>query len=331
MTGLYTDAFLESLGAHIGDLAENWGLSPKTSVRLLNISENATFRLDDPEAATPIVVRVHRPGYHDADEIASELAWIEALREAGAVETPAIIPGVNGECVARFEHDGKLRHAVAFAWMAGEEPPADARLAEGFGRLGAISARLHGHVRAWTPPPGFIRKRWSYETTIGTAPHWGDWRAADGLDARDIALLERLRETLRARLAAYGHGADRFGLVHADLRLANLLVEDDRLGVIDFDDCGFGWFAYDFAAAISFLEHEPWIPDLQAAWLEGYAEVAPPPPETEAMMPHLIMLRRLLLTAWIASHAETPTARELIAQGYTRGTVELAERHLARF
>jgi len=330
MAGLYTDAFLEALGAHVSDLAGGWGLSPRTRARLLNISENATFRLDDPEAAAPVVVRVHRPGYHSAAEIASELAWIDALREAGAVETPAILDRADGDRIARFEHDGEVRRAVGFAWMDGAEPPADARLAEGFGRLGAISARLHRHVRAWTPPPCFVRKRWTYETTIGPAPHWGDWRAADGLDPQAIALLDRLRETLRARLAAYGEGPDRFGLVHADLRLANLLVEGDHLGVIDFDDCGFGWFAYDFAAAISFLEHEPWIPDLQAAWLEGYRMVAPLPPGTEAMLPDLVMLRRLLLTAWIASHAETPTARELVAQGYTRGTVELAERHLAQ-
>ena len=43
----------------------------------------------------------------------------------------------------------------------------------------------------------------------------------------------------------------------------------------------------------------------------------------------MVMLRRMLLTAWIASHAETPTARELMAGGYASGTVALAERHLA--
>lgn len=330
MTGLYTDAFLGGLAEKARELAAGWGLSPRTAARLMNISENATFRLDDPEVEHPIVVRVHRPGYHSRAEIEAELAWIEALREAGAVETPAIIPLTDGERVASFEHGGAVRHAVAFAFMSGEEPPADAALAEGFARLGAISARLHRHAGGWTPPPGFTRKRWTWETTIGPAPHWGDWRAADGLDAEGVALLERLCETLRDRLAEYGLGEDRFGLIHADLRLANLLVDGDRLGVIDFDDCGFGWFAYDFAAAISFLEHEPWIPDLQAAWLEGYRAVAPLAPGTEAMLPDLIMLRRLLLTAWIASHAETPTAQELVAEGYTLGTVELAERHLAK-
>ncbi len=329
MAGLYTDAFLEELRAHTAALAPQWGLSPATTASLLNISENATFRLDEPEADAPVVVRVHRPAYHTPAEIASELAWIDALRAEGVVATPAILPVVGGGKVAAFEQDGTIRHAVAFEWMEGAEPEAGAGLVHGFRDLGAISARLHGHVQNWAKPAGFARKTWNWETTVGPVMHWGDWRAADGLDAESRAILERVSDGLRARLAAYGAGPDRFGLIHADLRLANLLAGNGRLGVIDFDDCGFGWFAYDFAAAISFLEHEPWIPDLAAAWLEGYATVAPLPPEAEAILPHMIMLRRMLLTAWIASHAETPTAQELVADGYTRGTVELAERHLA--
>ena len=47
---------------------------------------------------------------------------------------------------------------------------------------------------------------------------------------------------------------ERFGLVHADLRLANLLVEDEKVNVIDFDDCGYSWFMYDFGTAVSFID-----------------------------------------------------------------------------
>jgi hypothetical protein len=41
------------------------------------------------------------------------------------------------------------------------------------------------------------------------------------------------------------------------------------------------------------------------------------------------MLRRMQLTAWIASHAETPTAQAM-GVPFTHGTIELAERHLAQ-
>jgi Ser/Thr protein kinase RdoA (MazF antagonist) len=45
------------------------------------------------------------------------------------------------------------------------------------------------------------------------------------------------------------------------------------------------------------------------------------------MLPSFVMLRRMVLTAWLASHAETPTAQALGA-GYTDGTVALGLRYL---
>jgi len=328
MAGLYDDAFIERLRAGAAAAAPAWGLSPQTRVSLLTVSENATFRADDPARPDPVILRVHRPGYHSRAEIDSELAWIEALRADAVVDIPAPLAAGDGGRLATFDLDGEARAVAAFAFMRGDEPRMGADLAPGFRDLGAISARLHAHARRWTPPAGFTRKRWDFDTTIGPRPHWGDWRAAPGLTPDGRAVLERLCARLRERLGAYGDGPDRFGLIHADLRLANLLIDDTgRIGVIDFDDCGFGWFMYDFAAAVSFFEHDPAIPTLQDAWVEGYRGVAPLGDADVAMLPDFVMLRRLLLTAWIASHAETPTA-QTFGDGYTDGTVALAERYL---
>jgi Ser/Thr protein kinase RdoA (MazF antagonist) len=150
-----------------------------------------------------------------------------------------------------------------------------------------------------------------------------------GLTDEGRAVIEEVSALLDGRLAGYGHGTERFGLVHADLRLANILVQGERLSVIDFDDCGFCWYFYDFAAAISFLEHEPYIPELRAAWMRGYRTVAPIGAQDEAAIDDFVMLRRILLTAWIASHAETPTAQAM-GTAYTDGTVALAQAYLAR-
>lgn len=330
MSGLYDDSFVERLRQGALSLAPQWGLGPDTDVQMLTLSENATFIARDPAAEAPVILRVHRPDYHTKAEIESELAWIEALRAARAVDTPAPLRLSGGGHIASFEDGEQTRHVVGFRFMSGAEPDAGESLADGFETLGAISARLHTHVQHWQPPQGFRRKTWNWDSAFGAAPLWGDWRAALGLTPDGQAVLERLARALRDRLAAYGAGQDRFGLIHADLRLANLLVEGDRLGVIDFDDCGFSWFVYDFAAAISFLETEPYIPELQAAWLRGYRAVAALGAEHEAMIPTFILFRRLLLTAWIASHAETETAAWAGLGAFTEGTVALAETYLSQ-
>lgn len=324
---LYDEHFLTRLANGLTATLPVWGLGSDASVKLLTISENATFRVSNP-SGRDMIVRVHRPDYHSEAEILSELAWTEALRKDGVVVTPEAIPATNGSLLQSFSDGETQRYAVAFDFMSGKEPDAESDLVKWYGVLGEINARLHEHSRAWARSPDFVRKKWDFDHILGSDAWWGDWRAALGLTQDGKAILERAHTALEARTAAFGYGPDRFGLVHCDMRAANLLVEGDRLGVIDFDDCGFSWFAYDFAAAISFMEHEPIVPELMAAWLDGYRHTVPLPPEQEAALPMLVMLRRMQLTAWIASHAETPTAQAL-GSGYTDGTVALAERFLA--
>ena len=57
-------------------------------------------------------------------------------------------------------------------------------------------------------------------------------------------------------------------VVKGDKRI--ILVDGEAVKVLDFDDCGFSWHLYDAATAVSFFEHEPQVPELMAAWAEGY-------------------------------------------------------------
>ncbi|MGF1560578.1 MAG: phosphotransferase enzyme family protein [Geminicoccaceae bacterium] len=325
---MYTEAFLTDLERGLANNLGAWGLSADTQVTLLNISENATFRADDPVADAPVILRVHRPHYHTRDEILSELAWIDALRTEAIAPIPAPLALQAGGHIAAIDTAQGTRDVVAFEYMSGSEPAPGDDLTDGFHQLGAISGKLHDHARGWTQPADFVRKSWTFDTTVGRTPHWGGWRDALGLTDDGRTVLERTCTVLERRLHAFGTGPDRFGLIHADLRLANLLVDGDRIGLIDFDDCGFGWFAFDFAAAISFYETDPSIPALQDAWCAGYRSVADLDPEVEAELSTFIMLRRLQLTAWIASHAETPTAQEM-GSAFTDDTVAIAERYLS--
>jgi Ser/Thr protein kinase RdoA (MazF antagonist) len=76
------------------------------------------------------------------------------------------------------------------------------------------------------------------------------------------------------------------------------------------------------------MEHEAVAPQLLAAWVLGYRKAAPLSPKDFAEIPTFIVLRRILLTAWVASHIEVPFARSLGA-GFTLGTVALAQEFIS--
>ena len=135
----------------------SYGRDPDAPLRLLSLSENATYLVDD---ADPIVLRVHRAGYHSLQAIRSELAWMAALREQTDVVTPQLIPAQNGdEVVTAVINDHPLNvDAVTFVsgCTAEERPEAvgfdqspahhrcDARPCPRLGSAGLLHAVLVG-------------------------------------------------------------------------------------------------------------------------------------------------------------------------------------------
>lgn len=149
-----------------------------------------------------------------------------------------------------------------------------------------------------------------------------------GTAERDV--LGAATQLARRRLADFGAGPDQVGLVHADMRLANLLLDGDRVQVIDLDDCGFGWYLWDLAASLSFVKHHPEVPALIDAWVAGYRTEAPLSAQEERELPTFVLLRRLLLLAWMGTHGHAVEARELGTR-FTEDSCELAETYLSRF
>lgn len=308
-----------------------YDLPAGSTAELVNLSENATYAVRPPGGEPTAALRVHRLDYHPEGAIRSELAWIDALRRDGVVTTPAIVAARDGErelTVADPLGETPARSVVMFEWLPGTSPDEDS-LVDNFAELGELTARLHAHAREWEPPAGFRRFSWGYDEAFGSVARWGRWQDAPGVDAATLPVLTRLDEALRDRLAAYGQGHERWGLIHADLRLANLLESPGLpTAVIDFDDCGLGWYLYDFGAAVSFIEDHPDVPAATDQWVEGYRRIAPLPAEDEVELRTFVMFRRLLLLAWIGSHGSVDVAQEL-APTYAVGTCALAEEYLS--
>jgi Ser/Thr protein kinase RdoA (MazF antagonist) len=312
-----------------------YGRAADAPLQLLSLSENATYLAGDPtDPADRLVLRVHRPGYHDLAAIESELAWMAALRTQTPVVTPMLIPATDGRAVVAVTLGGDELLVDAVSYIPGctaEERPDSV----GFDELGRLTALMHQHTATWTPPAAFTRFRWDLDTMLRPQARWGDWRAAPNLRATDAEAIGRAATEIDRRLTEFGCGPDRFGLIHADLRLANLMVDPtaaqtgpgDQITVIDFDDSGWSWHLADLGAVVSFIEDTPEAEKIIADWLAGYSCVRRLPAAHLDLVPTFVMLRRIMLSAWIGTHADSDAAIPL-APVFAAGTAELARRYL---
>ena len=318
----------------LGELANTslklWEVPAEASAKLINFSENATYLVSSSKGYRSIL-RIHRENYHTKLAIASEIAWTRALNKESEVETPNIIPGRNNQDIQQGKVDGlkNNRYMVMFEYVEGEEPNEEQDLVGPFEELGEISAKTHIHSIGWNRPNYFERLEWNIDAFFGSKPIWGKWQDAPAMEKPVLKLLIQQEDLIVKRIKKFGMGCGKFGLIHADMRLANLLIHEGKTRLIDFDDCGIGWFLYDFAAGISFMEDNPTVETLKDAWVRGYRNVSSLSNEEEKEIDTFIMLRRMALLAWIGSHSDTDLAKE---QGpeFTKVSGELAEKFMIK-
>ena len=286
---------------------------------LLANLENTTFRIDDREGDR-YVLRIHRvtgsPFHpvHPPHEIRSELQWLLALDadlESGAkadhdIRIPVPVATPSGELVTVVEAPPPMapRPCVLLRWVPGRFFDAGLTAAH-LRRVGRFIAHLHLHARSYVPPAGFVRP--VVGDVSGDVPEYLTTTVADLCGAAAAQVVAEAVDRIEAAIQELGKKPEAFGLVHADLHQENFLFRRGVVAAIDFDDCGWGHYASDFAVTLSELRSRNDLEALQDALLSGYADVADLPPGTEKQHLAAFAIRReLQLTLWFLEQREHP-------------------------
>ncbi len=286
-----------------------WDLDA-ASVELASRSENVVFKLSA-STGEEYALRLHRPGYNTLEELNSELVWTDALRGAG-VTIPAHVLTRDGLGYAAVALEGTevLHYAGIIEWFKGELLSDLIATAEGtdllsyFEQLGDVTARVHNQATRWAIPEGFARRAWDADNLVGSEPLWGRFWEVPEPDGEESPLLYAAKEAILDFLRGYGQSAETYSLIHADLHPRNILVDNKRVQVIDFDDCGFGWHGYELAIAVYDYRYRDNFADLLGALVRGYRKVRDLPRETVDMLPVFFLIRSLVLLGWLNDRPE---------------------------
>jgi Ser/Thr protein kinase RdoA (MazF antagonist) len=279
---------------------------------LLTHWNNATFRVWC--GAEQYVLRIGRAGFQDAAAVQAEVAWLRAIRQDTALCVPEPVPARTGAFVLTVACRGVpvARPCVLFRWLDGQFRRARLRPAH-YRRAGTFLAQLHTQGQQFVErglPQGFTRKRWDVSLIFGGEPGIDRDRIVRLLSAEDIQLLNVVKDRVRRILDGLDQTPATYGLIHGDFHPSNYLFYGDDLRAIDFDECGWGHFAFDIAVALERGQRTAMYPAIREAFLAGYREVRPFPDAHCAALPALIAASKLTLAIWWAGLTDSPAHRE---------------------
>ena len=323
----------------LASLAKNalefYGLSG-ADISSLAYRENMTFAIDAGSQGK-FALRVHQADYRTDAQVQSELDYMEYLNGEG-IRTPELIRTSNDQSFIIANHPDvpEPRQCDLFHWIDGaplrklfETPTRSiAETAGYYAEAGKLVAAIYNAGEKWTPPENFERLEWDAEGILGEKGHLGDFRKIKNANDEQRGLLCRLAEKLSEDITAFGKTPDRYGLSQSDLLPENLMVCDDGLRIIDFDDSGYSWVMFDVATAFWDLTGSEYFEPCFGAFVEGFRELRELREEHLAMMPTFTLARMLSYLAHTVSRDHLAVAQEA-QQMLLDGLTEAAPGYLA--
>mgnify|MGYP001216464046 FL=1 len=295
----------------------HWDLEG-AELQLVDISENTVFKVAGKNDKS-YVLRIHRPGYHTLTELNAELQWTAALNRAG-ISAPTSIPTRDGQGYAEVAVPGavQVRHVGMVEWVEGDlldsvldrQRNQSARI-PWFERLGRVTAQIHNQAAGWPLPATFTRHSLDADGFMGDRPFWGRFWEIPQLKSAERKLVGHVREIIYQALKEYGKPKETYSLIHADLHAHNVVVNGDRLHVIDFDDAGFGWHQYELAVALFGFQGQDNYTAIYDALIKGYRSERRLDDRSLELLPMFLLIRGLALLGWYQQRPERDRATEI--------------------
>ena len=217
-------------------ILSQYGIEPK-SIENVNHAFNSSFKITDSQGQD-LALRINLASHKSGDEVLAEMQWLEALSQDGSVTAPQPLRTTNGELFisTHFDPLNTETTAVLFKWIEGEEvgdEPTNEQLFE----LGENMARLQVFAKDLKlTGTAFLPK---INSTLMNSKDLLTQSKPEPISDKlyeDIIRGLKLSDEVYTRLSK-----DQELLpIHADLHSGNVIQNNGKLAIIDFDDAGLG-------------------------------------------------------------------------------------------
>ena len=259
-----------------------YGLSD-ANLKFQHYEGNVIFRADMPGKSLPKPDDIFVPNRYnlrilsmnDPKTTEGELIWLAALRDEAGLPVPEPVPTPDDRLFIILKTPGVPHGRIVslMHWVDGQQLTAKSLRPQHVKAWGQLVGRLHKFATTWKPPEDFTRFHWDWDGILGNGV------LQEPVDELIASMPEKYRVPFEAisaetksAMAALGTKPEVYGMVHIDMYLENVLFKAGEPRIIDFEDCGFGYYLYDLAITLS-----QWLWNDEMSWfrevfLDGYTQ-----------------------------------------------------------
>lgn len=227
------------------------------------------------------VLRISHAHWRTRSDIDFELELLDHLRQHG---TPVAVPlrTRNGELSMEILAPEGLRYASLFTYAPGRVPVGDLSLEQSH-KLGKTVAKMHRSTQDFQSAAQrqILSLEYLLDESLGVIEPYLRFRS------EDLAYLRQLVDQIKDSLDGLPKTFPQWGICWGDPHSGNVhFTEDDQLTLFDFDQCGYGWRAFEMAKFLQVSLRTGIARKVRDAFLDGYQSLQPfTSQELEALQP----------------------------------------------
>ncbi|WP_160676505.1 phosphotransferase [Clostridium sp. C8-1-8] len=251
----------------------------RPEIQFIRHNENITFKITDGVNHKNYLLRIHKPSteglfgvQHTLEGIKSEIKILQELNHKGLLNAQKPIANNLGEYITEYKLDNFNHpcYATILEWIEGHTLTLkEDNIKEIAFTFGQNLALFHESLKDFKLSKDFIRPIYDVDRIDSAIDELKYCVEVDLFSIEHYDIIKRVLNLVKNQIKELNSREDAFGIVHADVQLGNIVVNNNNPCIINLGFCGFGYYAFDLGSAATIFQSE-----LRHIFLQGYSSKA---------------------------------------------------------
>jgi Ser/Thr protein kinase RdoA (MazF antagonist) len=248
----------------------------KPEIQFIRHNENMTFKVIDSISNKDYLLRIHKPSteglfgiQHTIDGIKSEIKILQELNHKDLLRVQVPIANNLGEYITEYKLNNfnHTCYATVLEWIEGSTLTLKEDNIEKIAfALGENLALFHKCLKEFKPSKDFIRPIYDVERIDSAIDELKYCVEVDLFSIEHYDIIIKVLALVKNQINELNLRGNSFGIIHADMQLGNIVINNDNPCIIDLGFCGFGYYVFDLGSAATIFPS-----NLRQTFLHGYS------------------------------------------------------------